>query len=102
MADDGVSPSIIRVDGGMVTNDWFLQFLADILNIGIERPKNVESSVLGAAYLAGYRAGVFSSVEDIAQRWQRDAQFLPSMPDDLRERLLEGWSNAVSSVLTRD
>jgi glycerol kinase len=102
MADDGVSPSVIRVDGGMVTNDWFLQFLADILNIGIERPKNVESTVLGAAYLAGYRAGVFSSVEDIAQRWQRDAQFLPSMPNDLRERLLEGWSNAVSSVLTRD
>lgn len=102
MADDGVSPSVIRVDGGMVTNDWFLQFLADILNIPVERPNNVESTVLGAAYLAGYRAGIFTSVADISQRWQQDAQFQPAMPKDQRDRLLEGWSNAVRGVLSRD
>jgi glycerol kinase len=102
MADDGVSPSVIRVDGGMVANNWFLQFLADILNIPVERPKNVESTALGAAYLAGYRAGIFTSVKDISKCWRRDAQFLPSMTGDLRARLLEGWSNAVRSVTTRD
>ena len=61
MADDGISPSVIRVDGGMVQNDWFLQFLADILEVPVERPVNAESTVLGAAYLAGLGAGVFES-----------------------------------------
>lgn len=98
MADDGISPSVIRVDGGMVRNDWFLQFLADILNTPVERPRNAESTVLGAAYLAGFQSGVFDSVEDISRLWQLEAQFLPTMPGELRERLLAGWSSAVRSV----
>lgn len=102
MADDGISPSVVRVDGGMVKNDWFLQFLADILNIPVERPVNVESTVLGAAYLAGYQAGVFESLEELAKLWQREAVFRPAMSPELRQRLIDGWAAAVRCVLTPD
>ena len=98
MADDGMRPSVIRVDGGMVANDWFLQFLADVLDIPVERPDNVESTVLGAAYLAGYQAGVVSSPSDIAKLWQREALFEPAMQAEQRARLLEGWQDAVRRV----
>ncbi len=102
MADDGIRPSVIRVDGGMVANDWFLQFLADVLDIPVERPDNVESTVLGAAFLAAYRSGVVSGAEATSSLWQRDALFEPSMSADLRERLLGGWTDAVERVRARD
>jgi glycerol kinase len=98
MSEDGIKPSVIRVDGGMVANDWFLQFLSDVLNIPVERPENVESTVLGAAYLAGYQAGVVSSPDAIANLWKRDALFEPKMKADRRERLLAGWNDAVRRV----
>ena len=98
MAEDGIRPSVIRVDGGMAANDWFLQFLADVLNIPIERPDNVESTVLGAAYLAGLEAGIVQSVADIGGLWERDALFEPSMDAALRERLLDSWKDAVRRV----
>jgi len=98
MADDGMRPSVIRVDGGMVANGWFLQFLADVLDIPVERPHNVESTVLGAAYLAGYQAGIVSSPSDIANLWQREALFEPAMQAGQRARLLEGWQDAVRRV----
>jgi len=98
MSDDGVAPSIIRVDGGMVANEWFLQFLADILNIPVERPKNVESTVLGAAYLAGIQCGAIKSIGEIVANWQRDAVFEPVMTSDRRQNLLNGWSSAVARV----
>ncbi|MDH3350142.1 MAG: glycerol kinase GlpK [Gammaproteobacteria bacterium] len=100
MSDDGVTPSIIRVDGGMVGNDWFLQFLADILEIPVERPRNVESTVLGAASLAGLQSGVITSVSQIAELWERDALFEPAMTPERREHLLAGWADAVSRVST--
>jgi glycerol kinase len=98
MADDGIQPNIIRVDGGMVANDWFLQFLSDILNLTVERPKNVESTVLGAAYLAGLTCGIFSSTDVVQELWRREALFEPSMEDDRRVRLYQGWLDAVSRV----
>jgi glycerol kinase len=98
MAEDGLSPSVIRVDGGMVANGWFLQFLADILDIPIERPVNIESTVLGAMFLAGLKCGVIGSVDDIATLWRRDAVFEPAMPAAERERLLAGWTDAVARV----
>jgi glycerol kinase len=98
MAEDGIKPSVIRVDGGMVANDWFLQFLADVLDIPVERPENVESTVLGAAYLAGYQAGVVESPQAIGSLWQRDAMFEPAMDAAQRERLLQGWNDAVRRV----
>jgi glycerol kinase len=98
MSDDGIQPNIIRVDGGMVANDWFLQFLSDILNLAVERPQNVESTVLGAAYLAGLTSGVFASTEEVQKLWQSEALFEPSMQDDQRDRLYQGWLDAVSRV----
>ncbi len=100
MSDDGIEPSVIRVDGGMVANNWFLQFLADVLDIPVERPDNVESTVLGAAFLAGVQAGVFDSLTDIGNLWKRDAIFEPAMQATQRERLLEGWNDAVRRVRT--
>ena len=98
MADDGISPSVIRVDGGMVANDWFLQFLADVLATPVERPANVESTVLGAAYLAGYQAGVVDSLSDIGTLWQCNARFEPAMDAARRDQLLDGWKDAVRRV----
>jgi glycerol kinase len=98
MADDGISPAVIRVDGGMVANDWFLQFLADILDIPVERPLNVESTVLGAAYLAAFGAGILTSPGQIAEYWQLDARFDPAMSSDRREHLIDGWRAAVSRI----
>lgn len=102
MADDGIAPSIIRVDGGMVANSWFLQFLADILGIAVERPANVESTVLGAAYLAGLKSGVIASIEQISGLWQRDELYEPDMTSERREQLLAGWAAAVARVRAGD
>ena len=102
MAEDGIRPSVIRVDGGMVANDWFLQFLADILDIPVERPKNVESTVLGAAYLAAWQTGIVNSAAAVARLWERDALFEPAMNETTRARLLDGWQQAVSLVKTKE
>ena len=102
MAEDGIRPSVIRVDGGMVANNWFLQFLADVLDIPIERPRNVESTVLGAAYLAATQVGVVGSVDEIARLWQSDERFTPQMTPAERGRLLEGWQDAVQRVRKRN
>jgi len=98
MREDGISPAVIRVDGGMVANDWFLQFLADILKTPVERPTNTESTVLGAAMLAALASGVLDDTADIAARWTSDRVFEPAMSDALRDQLLAGWSDAVSRI----
>jgi glycerol kinase len=100
MAEDGIQPGIIRVDGGMVANDWFLQFLADMLNVAVERPKNVESTVLGVAYLAGLQSGVFQSTEEITELWARESVFEPKMGAADRASLYAGWQDAVQRVRT--
>jgi glycerol kinase len=99
MAQDGVSPSSLRVDGGMVVNDWLMQFLADTLGITIERPRVTETTALGVAYLAGIQAGAFDSLEQVASLWHNEAKFEPSMPEEARERLYAGWLEAVGKVL---
>ena len=98
MAEDGIAPSVIRVDGGMVANDWFLDFLANMLQTTVDRPANVESTVTGAAYLAGLASGVFSSLDDIRALWRSEKAFSPSMDVTDRDRLYRGWENAVSRV----
>jgi glycerol kinase len=100
MSDDGMSPGVIRVDGGMVANNWFLQFLADILDTPVERPVNVESTVLGAAYLAAFAAGILESSEQISDNWRCDSRFEPGMSADRRGQLLKGWQAAVSRIRT--
>ena len=98
MFEDGIEPSMIRVDGGMVTNNWFLEFLADILGVPVERPRNTESTVLGAAWLAGLQSGVYESLDDIANLWSSDAVFNPSMTEGRRKGLYSSWQAAVSRI----
>jgi glycerol kinase len=99
MAADGApKPTALRVDGGMTHNAWLMQFLADMLDIAVERPVVTETTALGAAYLAGLEAGLWSSTEDIATHWQRDHLFEPAMKPAERDRLYAGWKDAVQRV----
>jgi len=98
-ADRGATIDRLRVDGGMVENAWLLQALADIVGVAVERPRIVETTALGAAYLAGLQAGVFRSIDDIGAQWSRDAEFTPRAPDQERERLVRGWESAVARTL---
>ena len=97
---DGIAPTRLRVDGGMVRNNWMCGFLADILGITVERPVQTETTALGAAYLAGLQAGLFESTDDIAQHWQSEREFVASMDNKERNRLLASWHNAVIKVKT--
>lgn len=90
----------LRVDGGMAANNWFLQFLADLLGVPVERPKITETTALGAAYLAGIQLGLYDSLEAIKTQWQRDGLFHPRIEEERRKVLLEGWHKAVAKVLT--
>ena len=88
----------LRVDGGMVVNDWLCQFLADILDRPVERPAVVETTALGAAYLAGLAAGVYESLDAVASAWRLERRFEPRMPPGDRQRLLDGWRRAMARV----
>lgn len=99
MAEDGVSIKKIRVDGGMVANNWLCQFLSNILDVTVERPKLMETTALGAAYLAGLQAGIYNSIEELTQLNQVDVEFTSTMDSPSRERLLKGWQSAVQSTL---
>lgn len=102
MAQDGVAPRSLRVDGGMARNDWLLQFMADILDVDVIRPANTETTALGAAILAAVGAGEFSSLEEAASIWKLDRRFSPAMAADVRHTHLEGWRDAIGRVLTRE
>jgi len=97
---DGLTPTRLRVDGGMVQNNWLCQFLADVLAIIVERPRETETTALGAAYLAGLQVGIFASLDDITARWQADQEFDPTMQNSARNLLLADWHEAVIKVRT--
>ncbi|HYB11388.1 MAG TPA: glycerol kinase GlpK [Alphaproteobacteria bacterium] len=98
MAADGAArPVALRVDGGMVRNDWMLQFLSDVLDLPVARPVVGETTSLGAAYLAGMYCGFYRST-DLAKHWRQDRLFEPRMPASLRERLIGGWRRAVAAA----
>ncbi len=97
-ADSGARLASLRVDGGMVANDWLMQFLADIVDLRVERPVVTETTALGAAYLAGIEASIFDSLDDVTTNWQVERCFEPKMKPATRQRLLTGWSKAVSRV----
>ena len=97
MAADGTTPASVRVDGGMAANDWTMQFLADVLSVGVERPINTETSVLGAAYLSALGAGIYDP-DDVAANWLIDKTYTPTMVDAERERLYAGWLKAVAQT----
>lgn len=96
MAEDGVKPYVLRVDGGMVANDWLMHFLSDILAIPVERPKVVETTAWGAAALAALADGAFSSLDDVAKDWALEKRFEPTMGLRERSSLLAGWDEAVT------
>ena len=98
MENDGVRPSALRVDGGMVANNWLLQFLADILDATVDRPTIIETTALGAAYLAGLKAGIFADLEALELLWNRDCTFEPGITHEKRSQLYKGWQDAVQRV----
>jgi glycerol kinase len=91
--------SVLRVDGGMVASDWTMQRLADILDAPVERPVVQETTALGAAWLAGHRAGVWPDAEGFARLWKLDRAFAPALAAAERERKYAGWKRAVGAVL---
>ncbi len=99
MRKDGSRPKIIKVDGGMVANNWFAQFLSNILNIKVLRPDIQETTALGVAFFAGYQAGEFKSLGEIKNKWKKDAIFVPKMKKKLRNNLLQGWQQAIRKTL---
>ncbi|MFP5330540.1 MAG: glycerol kinase GlpK [Alphaproteobacteria bacterium] len=100
VADGGAAPAALRIDGGMAANDWLCQFLADILDVRVQRPVNVETTALGAAFLAGLGVGLWSGIEEIARTWRARDEFSPAMDPAVRARLLQGWDEAVSRTLS--
>ncbi len=97
--DAEVSIAGLKVDGGASANDFLMQFQADILGGTVYRPKCIETTALGAAYLAGLATGYFTSREEIAENWQLEREFTHKMGDNTRERLLKGWKKAIRCAL---
>ncbi len=101
MREDGaMQAQTLRIDGGMAANDWFSQFLANILDTKVQRPSDLETTALGAAFLAGLATGVWSSLEEIATIWKQERLFEPKIEAGLRLDLLRGWQDAVRRTLT--
>ena len=99
-ADAGLALKTIRVDGGAVANNFLMQFQSDILGVEVVRPAVVESTALGAVYLAGLAVGFYRDKEDIRDNVRVDRVFVPNMDDDAREKLIAGWKDAVRRSLS--
>jgi glycerol kinase len=97
----GAAEMVLRVDGGMTASDWTMQFLADILGAPVDRPQILETTALGAAWLAGMQAGVYPAAAEFAQTWALERRFEPAMPDSERTRKYAGWQDAVRRTLSR-
>ena len=100
IASDGIPVSVVRVDGGMTANDWLMQFVANIIDLQVDRPVVRETTALGAAMLALMQSDSSITLDDLAARWQRDASFTPSMDDATRHNLVGGWNLAMKRTLT--
>ena len=97
---DQSAETVLRVDGGMVASDWTMQRLADILQAPVDRPMIAETTALGAAWLAGSRAGVWPDQQGFADSWRLDKNFAPEMAVELRDKKVAGWNQAVQRVLS--
>jgi len=91
---------VLRVDGGMVASNFTMQFLADILNAPVDRPEILETTAVGAAYLAGLQKNIYPAPEEFATTWKRDRQFTPKLAEDIRVRKYSGWKDALRRTLT--
>ena len=100
MSKDGVTPTALRVDGGMAANSWMCSYLSDILDMPVLRPTVLETTALGAAYLAGLGAGLYESLEDVAENWTAEREFMPALSAETRESRLADWSKYVQKLLS--
>lgn len=99
--DSGITLKALKVDGGACANNFLMQFQADILGVQVDRPEVIETTALGAAYLAGLAVGYWKNKEEICENWAISKGFEPNMEDEKREKLLEGWHEAVNRSLVR-
>lgn len=97
---DAEDKGVLRVDGGMSASDWSMQFLSDIIGAPVDRPKVLETTALGAAWLAGMRAGIYPDQSGFAAQWALDRRFEPAMDEATRDRRYTGWKDAVKRTLT--
>ncbi len=93
--------TVLRVDGGMTASDWTMQFLADMLGAPVDRPQILETTALGAAWLAGMRAGFYPGPEGFAETWALERRFQPAMGEELRDARYAGWQDAIIRTLTK-
>lgn len=97
--DSGIKLQALKVDGGAVANNILMQFQADVLDVPVDRPQVIETTALGAAYLAGLAVGVWNSQEDLLNNWKLDRRFEPEMPREVVSKLYSGWQKAVKRTL---
>ena len=100
VADGGARPELLRVDGGMAANDWLCAFLADLTDMIVERPADLETTARGAAFHAGLATGVWAGLDELSALWSRERHFEPTMTDTAREPLVAGWRDAVRRTLS--
>jgi len=97
--DDGEEKPVLRVDGGMTSSNWAMQFLADILNAGVDRPKTLETTAVGAAWLAGSAVGYYPPFAEFSRLWKSESHFIPIMQEEQRERKYSAWKSAVEATM---
>jgi glycerol kinase len=98
-AGSGVKLSSLKVDGGACKNNFLMQFQSDLIHANVQRPKCVETTAMGASYLAGLAAGFWNSKEDVVNNWALDKEFKPKMTEESRKKELFGWHQAVKTTL---
>ena len=94
-ADSGIDLAALKVDGGASANDFLMQTQANIINAPVNRPQCVETTAMGAAYLAGLAVGYWESKEDVIKNWAIDQTFEPKIDDEQRRKMIKGWNKAV-------
>jgi glycerol kinase len=97
---DGGDEAVLHVDGGMSGSDWTMQFLADILGAPVDRPTVLETTAMGAAWLAGMHAGLYPDMEGFAREWRRDRRFEPDMTSAQRDARYARWKRAVAATMS--
>ena len=97
--DEGAAPTL-RVDGGMSASNWAMQFLSDIIDAPVDRPHVLETTAMGAAWLAGQRAGIYPGMDEFAKSWAKERSFAPSMDEEVRAEKYAGWQRAVAATLS--
>lgn len=91
----------LRVDGGMVASNWTMQFLSNILNAPVDRPTNLETTALGAAWLAGMKAGIYPAMDEFSESWHLDRTFEPAMDEDIRQAKYANWKRSVAATIAQ-